>query len=216
MFVGHFGGALGSKRVAPRLSLGTLVFAFQWADLLWPILLIAGVEHVRGVPGLMPTNPYDFYDYPVSHSLLALALWGALFSGLHFWKRRDPVAAAVVFFGVLSHWALDALMHRPDVPVLPHGPYVGLGLWRSVALTVAIEGSLYVAGIALYLSATRARDRTGTWAFWALVVFLGGGWASSLGNLQPMPERTLAWGALSMWLVVLWAWWADRHREPRV
>jgi len=62
MFVGHFGAAFGSKRLAPRISLGTLFLSFQWADLIWPILLLLGVEHVRGVPGLMPTNPYDFYD----------------------------------------------------------------------------------------------------------------------------------------------------------
>jgi hypothetical protein len=215
MFVGHFGAAFGSKPAAPRLSLGTLVFAFQWADLLWPLLLLIGVEHVRGVAGLMPTNPYDFYDYPVSHSLAALVLWGGLFAGIHYARRRDRAAAATIFAGVVSHWLLDFLMHRPDMPVLPGGPYLGLGLWRSVPATLAIEGALYAAGIGVYLFATRARDRIGTWAFWALVVLLGAGWGSSLGTTKPMDERQLAWGALSMWLVVPWAAWIDRHRAGR-
>ena len=215
MFVGHFGAAFGAKRAAPRVSLGTLFFSFQFADLLWPLLLLAGVEHVRGVPGLMPTNPYDFYDYPVSHSLVALVGWGVAFGAVYFWRRRDAAGAVVLGAGVVSHWVLDALMHRPDVPVLPRGPYVGLGLWRSVPATAAIEGGLYAAGIALYLASTRARDRTGTWSLWALVVLLGGGWAASLGNLTPMAERSLAWGALSMAAVVPWGWWIDRHREPR-
>ena len=150
MFVGHFGAAFAAKRAAPRVSLGTLFLAFQFADLLWPVLLIAGVEHVRGAPGLMPTNPYDFYDYPISHSLATLCLWGAIFGGAHWARRRDGRAALLLFGGVVSHWFLDALMHRPDVPLFPKGPYLGLGLWRSVPLTIAIEGALYVTGIALY------------------------------------------------------------------
>jgi len=215
MFVGHFGAAFGAKRAAPRVSLGTLFFAFQFADLLWAVLLLVGVEHVRGVPGLMPGNPYDFYDYPISHSLIALIGWALLVGGIHFWKRRDALAAVVLGGGVLSHWFLDALMHRPDVPLLPGGPYLGLGLWRSVAATVAIEGGLYAGGIALYLSATRARDRIGSWALWALIPLLAGGWSASLGTLEPVAEQKLVWGALSMWLVVPWGWWIDRHREAR-
>ena len=215
MFVGHFGGAFAGKRIAPRVSLGTLFLAFQWADLLWPVLLLAGVEHVRGVPGLIPTNPYDFYDYPWSHSLVALAGWGLLFALLHLRRRRDGVAAVVLGLGVVSHWALDALMHRPDMPILPAGPYVGLGLWRSVAATVVIEGAIYAGGIGLYLSATRAKDRTGVWALWALIVLLGAMWGSSVGTTTPFDERKVAWGSLSMWLVVAWAYWIDRHRIAR-
>jgi membrane-bound metal-dependent hydrolase YbcI (DUF457 family) len=215
MFVGHFGAAFGAKRAAPRVSLGTLIFAFQFADLLWPLLLLIGLEHVRGVPGLMPGNPYDFYDYPISHSLVALAGWGLLVGGIHFARRRDAAAALVLALGVVSHWFLDVLMHRPDVPLMPNGPYLGLGLWRSVALTAAVEGTLYAAGIALYVSGTRARDRIGSWALWALVLFLGAGWVLSLGNLQPLEERKLAWGALLLWLMVPWGWWIDRHREAR-
>ena len=215
MFVGHFGAAFAAKRAAPRVSLGTLFLAFQFADLLWPVLLIAGVEHVRGAPGLMPTNPYDFYDYPISHSLATLCLWGAIFGGAHWARRRDARAALLLFGGVVSHWFLDALMHRPDVPLLPKGPYLGLGLWRSVPLTIAIEGALYVTGIALYLAATRPRDRTGVWALWALIVFLGAGWASSVGTLKPMEVGKLAWGALSLWAVVPWGYWIERHRQAR-
>lgn len=217
MFVGHFGAAFGSKRLAPRLSLGTLVFAFQFADLLWPILLLFNVEHVRSAAGSMPTNPYEFYDYPISHSLLALVGWGLIVAGIHFARRRDAAAAAVLFAGVVSHWFLDVLMHRPDVPLLPRGPYLGLGLWRSVAATAAIEGALYAGGIAVYLATTRARpnDRVGTWGLWALILFLGIGWSLSLGTLTPMEERKLAWGALSMWLLVPWAAWVDRHRSVR-
>ncbi|MEP7132371.1 MAG: hypothetical protein ABI914_04355 [Acidobacteriota bacterium] len=215
MFVGHFGAAFAAKRAAPRVLLGTLFLSFQFADLLWPVLLIVGVEHVRAAPGLMPTNPYDFYDYPISHSLTALTLWGALFGAAHWFRRRDTRAAIVLAAGVVSHWFLDALMHRPDVPVFPRGPYVGLGLWRSVFLTVAIEGSLYAAGIAMYLSSTRPKDRTGTWSLWALVAFLGAGWASSVGTMKAVDAGKLAWGALALWLVVPWGYWIDRHRTAR-
>jgi hypothetical protein len=96
MFLGHYGLALASKRVAPRASLGTLVFAAQWADELWPVLLLLGVEHVKIVPGLLAASPFDFVDYPISHSLLLDIAWGVLFGGLYYAVRRDARSAIVV------------------------------------------------------------------------------------------------------------------------
>jgi hypothetical protein len=51
MFIGHFGAAFGAKRVAPQTSLGWLFAASQLPDLLWPVLLLAGVERARVEPG---------------------------------------------------------------------------------------------------------------------------------------------------------------------
>lgn len=212
MFVGHFGLGLAGKGIVPRVSLGTLFLSVQLADALWPILLLAGIEHVHIVPHMMRASHLNFWDYPVSHSLLALFAWGILFGAVYFLARRSLAGALVLAAGVVSHWVLDFVTHRPDLPVLPRGPYVGLGLWNSLPGTIAVEGGLYALGIAAYTRATRARDATGTWALWSLLVLLAALWLAALLGPPPPSERVLAWSALSGWLVVLWAYWIDRHR----
>lgn len=216
MFVGHFGVGLAAKKLAPRVSLGTFLLSVQLADLLWPVLLLLGVEHVRILPGLMKASALDFYDYPVSHSLVALAGWAIVFGAVYFFLRRDRAAALLLAAGVLSHWLLDFAMHRPDMPVLPHGPYLGLGLWNSVSATLAVEGVLYAAGIWIYLKATRAKDRIGTFSLWALLALLAAVWLASLFGPPPPNEKTLAWSGMIAWLLVPWAYWIDRHRIVRL
>ena len=139
MFIGHFGVGFAGKRAAPAVSLGTLFLAAQFADGLWPLLLLLGVEHVRIAPGTMKLSPFDFYDYPWSHSLVAIVVWGVLLGGAYYVLRRSLRGAAVVAAGVVSHWFLDFLVHRPDMPVFPRGPYLGLGLWNSLPATVLLE-----------------------------------------------------------------------------
>src|SRR5512142_1715008 len=173
MFLGHYALGFGAKKAAPGVSLGTLFFAAQFADLLWPILLLAGVERVEIRPGATPVNAFVFEHYPWSHSLLALAVWGFLFAAAHRAVRRASARVSFLLAAlVVSHWVLDAVSHFPDVPVGFSGPFAGLGLWRSRTATILVELALYFAGVALYARATRARDRTGAAAFWTLVVFL--------------------------------------------
>ncbi len=176
MFIGHFGAGFAAKRVAPAVSLGTLFLAVQFADGLWPLLLLFGVEHVRIAPGIMKLSPFDFYDYPWSHSLVALVGWGVLLGVSYFLFRRSLRGAIIVALGVVSHWFLDFLAHRPDMPVLPSGPHLGLGLWNSVPATVLLEVGIFGGGLGLYVATTRARDRTGVWALWSLVLLLFALW----------------------------------------
>jgi hypothetical protein len=215
MFIGHFGVALAAKRLAPKTSLGTLILAAEFVDALCPIFLMAGIEHVRIAPGITRVSPLDFYDYPISHSLLTMMGWAAVFGIAYFAVRRYARGASVAAALVISHWFLDALVHRPDMPVAPHGPVVGLGLWNSVVATVAAEGGLLVLGLVLYLRTTVARDGFGRWAFWTLIALLAAIWASSLRGTPPPSLRALEWSALSLWITVPWAWWADRHRDSR-
>jgi len=218
MFVGHFGVGLAAKRAAPRISLGTLFLAVQWADLVWPLLLLAGVEHVRIAPGITKATPLDFYDYPWSHSLAALCVWGLLFGGAYWARKRDAGAAVLLFLAVVSHWFLDVLMHRPDMPILPRGPYVGLGLWNSIPATVLVEGAVYAAGIGIYVRATRPVDRRGVWSLWLLLGMLAAMWAGAMLAPPPPGPRALAiTSAVMGWLIVLpWGYWIDRHRAPRL
>src|SRR5437867_790988 len=108
MILGHYAVALAAKRIAPRTSLGTLVFAAQWLDELWPILVLLGVERVRPAPGLMPASQLEFVSYPVSHSLLTAIAWGVLIGVVYYVPRRYRRGAWVVGLAVVSHWLFDA------------------------------------------------------------------------------------------------------------
>jgi hypothetical protein len=211
MFIGHFGVALAAKRYASRTSLGTLFFAAEFLDLLWPIFLLLNLEHVRVAPGITRMQPFDFYDYPISHSLLTTVAWAVVVGMVYYGARRYQQGAWGVGVLVLSHWILDFVMHRPDLPVWPRGPKVGLGLWNSWAVGVALELLTFGVGIFFYIRTTSAKDRIGAYAFWALMILLFSVWASSLSSVPPNVQ-SLAWGALTMWIVVPWGWWIDRHR----
>jgi membrane-bound metal-dependent hydrolase YbcI (DUF457 family) len=214
MFLGHFGLAFGARKASPAISLGALFFACQLADLLWPTLVLAGVERVAIVPGATAMTPLDFISYRYSHSLVALMLWGVIAGGAYAVLRRAPAsAAAILALLVVSHWALDYLTHRPDMPLTIGGSgRYGLGLWNSVPGTLAAELGLFGAGLALYARSTAARDRIGSIGLWALVAFLVVVYlASSFGPPPPSPAA-VAWSAEAMWLLVLWGYWVDRHR----
>lgn len=205
MFVGHFAGGLAAKRLAPAVSLGTWFMAVQFVDLIWPFFLLAGLEHVRIAPGITAFTPLDFYNYPITHSLAGGALWALLLAAFARSFYRDPRALALIGAGVLSHWVLDAVAHRPDLPVVPGGPLVGLGLWQSVPATLALELAMVGAGIYLYTSTVRPRL-----SFWLLMAALLLAYLGAAFGPPPPDVRTLAWSAIAAWVFVAWAWWADR------
>ena len=207
MFLGHHAAGFAAKRLAPQVSLGTLFFAAMLLDLIWPLLLLAGVEHVRIAPDITAVTPLDFYDYPWTHSLLMVAALSIVVALL--W--RNAVAGALV----LSHWVLDFIAHRPDLPLWPDGPKVGLGLWNNLAATVLVETGLFAAGLMLYLRATAARDRTGNVALWSLVAFTIVVYMVSLFGPPRPSAMAIGWGGLAAWLFVPWGSWIDRHRRPR-
>lgn len=214
MFIGHYAVGFAARRAEPRISLGTLVMAASFLDLLWPAFLLFGLEHVRIDPGNTPVTPLDFYDYPISHSLLAVVGWSVLLALVWFSRHRRAQPAVIVGLAVTSHWVLDFLTHRPDMPVLPRGPYVGLGLWYSVAATVVVEVAMFAAGVILYVRGTRPRDRVGTWALAGFVALLLVIYAANILSPPPPGVQAIAWtGLAGGWLLVAWAYWIDRHRE---
>jgi len=212
MFIGHFAVGFGAKRFAPGVSLGTLFLAAQFIDLLWPTLLLLGVERVQIAPGITAFTPLDFEHYPWSHSLLMVAVWGGLFGVVYYALRRDARASIVLAIAVLSHWLLDFFTHRPDLPLWPGATRVGLGLWNSVSGTLAIEVGLFVCGVLLYLHSTHARDAVGRWAIWGLLALLGLIYAGNLLGPPPPSVTAIAWVGHAQWLLVAWAYWMDRHR----
>lgn len=80
MFIGHFAVGLGAKSIAPKTSLGTLFLATQFIDLLWPTLLLLGLETIAIEEGYTVVNPINFTSYPISHSLLMVLAWSLLFA----------------------------------------------------------------------------------------------------------------------------------------
>ena len=215
MFVGHFALGFAAKRVVPTISLATLFVAAQFADLLWPFLLAAGLEEVQISPDPNPLLRLVFVSYPYSHSLLFLIIWGTALGLL--WRKRSHLANAltVLLLLVVSHWVLDFVTHLPDMPIYPGSRTFGLGLWTSPALTMAIEVPLYIAGVVIYATTTRARDRIGSWSFWTLAAFLLVAYVASLtGPPPPSGPALYVTAIVSSLLLVAWAAWADNHRSP--
>ncbi len=214
MFIGHFGVGFGAKSVAPKVSLGALFLAAQFIDLLWPALLLLGVERVRIVPGATAVTPLVFEHYPISHSLLAVLGWAVLVGCGYLLLRRERIGALVLAALVVSHWGLDAIVHRPDLPLFPgSAAVIGLDAWSSLPVTLAIELPLFALGVWLYARATAASDAIGRWGFAALVVFLLVIYGGNLSGTPPPSVEAIAWAGQLQWLLVLWGYWIDEHRH---
>ncbi len=216
MFIGHFALGFALKRVEPRVSLATAFLAAQLADTVWPVLVLTGLEHVTIAPGDTAVTPMRFDSYPWSHSLLTLSVMGALFAGAHFLLQRRARAALLLGLLVVSHWFLDFVSHRPDMPFTPWtAPKVGLGLWESVGATVVVEGALFAGGVALALRATRPRDAIGRWGFVAFVAFLVVAYVGNLLGPPPPSVQALGWFSLiAPALLLPVVAWIDSHRAP--
>ena len=188
--------------------------AAMFVDLLWPILLLLGIEHVRIQRGATRFSPLDFYDYPWTHSLVMGIAWGVLFAIVYWALTRYGRGALVVGLCVVSHWLLDVIVHRPDLPLFPGGgPKVGLGLWNSPIATIGIESAIFAISILIYRDTVKPRDRIGSVAFWAFVLFLAAVYIASASGAPPPSVRALAYVGLAGWILPFWAGWFDRHRE---
>lgn len=213
MFIGHFAVGLAAKRLAPDVSLGTLFVAAQLADLVWPTLVLAGIESFSIRPGITAVTPLDFTRYPYSHSLVGMAAWGLGLGVVHFTIKRRALAALVLFMVVLTHWLLDFVSHRPDLPLtLTGAERFGLGLWHSRIATLAVEGLFFAACLWIYVRATRPADAAGRWWLVALVAFLVVVYLASIFGPPPPSVAAVAWTAQAMGLLVAWGYWIDRHR----
>jgi membrane-bound metal-dependent hydrolase YbcI (DUF457 family) len=214
MFIGHFAVGFAAKRATPKVSLGVLIGAAAILDVLWPVFLLLGWERVRIEPGNTAFTPLAFDSYPISHSLLATLGWSVLCGSLYWAIRRDRRGAGMVALLVVSHWLLDALSHRPDLPLtLTGATRVGLGLWNSVPGTLLVEGAMFAAGVWSYATFTRAGDRVGRWAFVTFVGVLALLYLASVFGPPPPNWQTIAWSDLAAILFAIWPAWFDRHRE---
>ncbi len=217
MFLGHYALALGAKKYTPSVSLGVLFLACQLADLLWPNLVLLGLEKVEIEPGITVMNPMNFLYYPWSHSLVALLLWAVIFALAYTMLRRvDTKTAVIIAMLVLSHWVLDVVTHRPDMPLtFSNQTLFGLGLWNFPLAAVVTEFLLLALGIWIYVHQTKPLNLGGSLGFWALIIFLIAIYTVNQFVPPPPSATALAWSAQALWLLVFWGFWVDRNREPQ-
>lgn len=214
MFIGHFAAGLAAKKFDERPSLGTMFIATQFIDLLWPFLLLFGIERVKIDPGNTAFTPLDFIYYPFSHGFVSVFIWALLFAGVYYALKKNRKGALVLGGLVMSHWILDFLTHRPDLPILWSGFKVGLGMWNSVIFTLIFEGALFTGGAYLYMKSTKAENRIGSIGLKSLLVFLVIVYMMNVFGPPPESVEAIPYVGFSMWILVAWAYWVDKNRKP--
>jgi len=217
MFVGHCAVALVAKRAEPTINLGTFVFAAMFADFAWCVFMLLGVEHVQFKSGMGAGNYFYATNIAMSHSLLMDAVWATLLGSVYLLWRHFPRGALILFLVVLSHWLLDVVSHRPDMPIAPgmHA-HVGLGLWNSIPATLLVEGGFWSLAIILYVRVTRPKSLTGNFVFWSGVVLLTLVWFSNIAGPPPQNPKAAPFASLIVFsMTVAWAYWVNRVRASR-
>ncbi len=213
MFIGHFAVGFAAKKFAPRTNLATLLAAALFLDILWPVFVLAGWEQVRIAPGNTRFTPLAFVSYPWSHSLLMAVVWATAFALVFYGITRYRRGTVVIWIGVVSHWVLDWVSHRPDMPLYPGGPKLGLGLWNSIPGTMIVEVAMLAAGVYLYVHATRASDPSGQYLLAGFVGLLLILYVADRFSPPPPSVAAIAWTGIAAAVIFLpWSWWIDRHR----
>jgi hypothetical protein len=216
MFIGHLAVGLAAKKASPKLNLGLLFIACQLLDLIWPVLVLTGVEQVSVDHSATAVTPFNFSYYPYSHSLLMTIIY-SLVLGVVITKVSKSTRAGIVFgIVVSSHWFLDLLTHRPDLPLYFDELKVGLGLWNSVMATFIVEVVIFIIGIFFYLKTSPLITKKRKVIFWSMIAFL---FLIYIGNIfgPKIPIDThpnaIAGPALALWLIVVWGYFADKNNS---
>lgn len=209
MFIGHFGLGMASKKISKLPSLAVIFMAVQFLDLLWPVFCLAGIESFQVEAGNTRLTPLNFTHYPYSHSLLMAITWGFLFGLSYYFISKNKGASLLLGFLVLSHWLLDLLVHRPDLPLTPFSDFkAGFGLWNFPVIEIIIEAGLFIGGTFLYYKTTKPKKKI--W-FWSLIIFFAVIHLLNLLGPPPPSVKAVAWAGNLSWLFVLWAWWIEKE-----
>ncbi len=218
MFLGHYGVAFALKRAEPKVSLGVLFLAVQMVDLLWGVFLLTGWEHVRLDPGAGPLLALQFTDYPITHSLVGGVAWALVAMALYYsWPTRDTSrhweASGIVGLAVFSHYWLDVIVHVPDLTIAGEGtPALGLGLWRNLPATLAVELLLLGAGIAVYVLKRSRKHPIRAGRLTGLAIVLVALYLASLFGPPPPSVKAIAvMDIAGLLLLAVFAGWVDRR-----
>lgn len=214
MFVGHYGPSFLARRADRTIPLWVLFIAVQFLDVLWAPFVLLGVEKVRIVPGITKASPLDLYYMPYSHGLLTAIGWSIVFGAAYQLIARPAAARASLIVGlaVFSHWVLDLLVHRPDLPLYDNAAKVGLGLWNVPAIELPLEALILLGGMWLYLRDDLSGAKR-TYVFGALLVVLQ---VVSFYAPPPPTVTAVAWTAILSYLVfALVIWWLEDRKSSR-
>ena len=154
MFAGHYSVGFAIKSDDNKIPLWVLFVAVQFVDILWGTFVLLGIEKLRIVPGITASNALDLYYMPYTHSLIGALCWSALAFGLYRILSGTGAPRKGAFFvalAVFSHWILDFIVHRPDLPLYDDTLKAGLGLWNFKYLAFALEAVILIGGMLLYL-----------------------------------------------------------------
>lgn len=215
MFLGHYALGFAAKKIDKRPSLGTMLMAAQFIDLLWPIFLILGIEKVEIEPGNTEFTPLNFTHYPWSHSLTATLCWAVLFGGIYFIISKNKKGSLLLGLLVVSHWLLDYFTHRPDLPLtFSEEQKAGLGMWNNKMLTLITESMIFVIGVIVYLRSTIATNTKGKILFWSFIILISSIYIMSVFGPAPTSVAAIKYSAAGQWLFIAWAYWIDKNRKP--
>ena len=216
MFLGHFGVGFAAKKFNTLPSIGTYFIAAQFLDLIWPTLLLRGIEKVQIDPGNTAFTPLNFIHYPYSHSLLGAIVWSLVFALIYFLLTKNKRSTVLMTVLVFSHWVLDFITHRPDLPLSPWSDArFGLGLWNNKSATILLELAIFIGGVILYARATSARTTAGHFALWSFVAFMVAIYFLNAFGPPPNSVDSIAIIGLTQWLLIGWGYWIDYTRDAK-
>jgi hypothetical protein len=197
------------------LNVGLLVGAALFADLLLWTLVLANVESVLH-PHVAGSARYFSFSFPYSHGFVAsllwsaaagVALWWMVAGGTPFRFRLGLVMALAVF----SHFALDFIVHVPDLPIaLEDSPKLGLGLWEHMPVALAVELALACAALVLFIRGSY-RTPARNWLAIGIVVLTGALTVAGpyIPGPPPAPAAMAASSLVTLLVVVLLAFAVD-------
>lgn len=217
MFVGHYGPSFATKAIKKSIPLWVLFLAVQLLDVLWGIFVLLGIEKVRIVPGITATSPLDLYYMPYTHSLDGALFWSLAAAIVYYVLRRAEgwASACLVGGAVFSHWVLDVLVHRPDMPLYDNSAKIGLGLWNYPAFEFVLELAVLCGGMYFYLRSSEPLTRIGRYG---MPVFAFAMLALQAVVFFAPPPSSPAGAAISAlvsyFLLAGIAWWLEQKRAP--
>jgi hypothetical protein len=224
VIIGHIAAALVLKRAAPQISLGWLSVAAMAPDILFFLLLLSGIENARVVPGATAVVPFEFHDYPYSHSLLGTSVLSLIvFVAYRLWLSRDDDkvarfhSACFLAAAVMSHFILDVISHTSDMSIAGNNTLkLGFGLWNNIAATVSVEGAFFIGALILYVRTTRRSPLKGNIMLSIFVLLLAGIYVLSIVAPPPKPDEMKVAGTFMLFealLIVGLAFAVDRMRK---
>lgn len=211
MLIGHYSAALAAKAVKPQLPLWQLFIAAQLVDFLWVGLSLLSIEYFDINVHLL-SNPLVLLHQPYSHSLLASAVWALAAAGLLIGLVKMHKQAALLMAAVVaSHWLLDLIVHRPDLPIWP-GVNVGLALWDLHTVPMLVEMALIAAaGTCLWRTQAKSNPTLSHW-YVGLTLLLLLLVATNYFLSPPTHKTSILLSALAVYVVApVVVWWLERR-----